>query len=107
MLLEYLIDNNNIDIESDQRRLVQSLILGEIKPAESKEFYYDSWIYQIVANKKNSIDVDKFDYLCRDAYHIGLQSSQVDYERIFSSVKITENNLCFNIKVNIKTIFYN
>ncbi len=66
---------------------------------ESREFYYDSWIYQIVANKKNSIDVDKFDYICRDSYHIGLQSANVDYERIFSSARIINNNLCFNIKV--------
>ena len=101
MLLEYLIDNNHIDIEPEQRKLVQSLILGEIKPSTSSEFYYDSWIYQIVANKKNSIDVDKFDYLCRDAYNVGLQSSHVDYERIFSTAKIIDNNLCFNIKVRL------
>jgi HD superfamily phosphohydrolase len=99
MLLEYLIDQNHIDIETEQRKLIQSLILGDIKPAESKEFYYDSWIYQIVANKKNSIDVDKFDYIRRDSYHIGLQSANVDYERIFNSAKIINNNLCFNIKV--------
>ncbi len=99
MLLEYLIDNNNIDIETEERKLIQSLILGEIKPCENKGLYYDSWIYQIVANKKNSIDVDKFDYICRDTYHIGLQSSGVDYDRIFNTAKIIDNNLCFSMKV--------
>jgi deoxynucleoside triphosphate triphosphohydrolase SAMHD1 len=29
------------------------------------------WIFDIVSNSRNSIDVDKFDYLARDAYHIG------------------------------------
>lgn len=100
MLLEYLIDNNSIDIETEQMKLIQSLILGEIKSCGNKEFYYDSWIYQIVANKKNSIDVDKFDYIRRDSYHIGLQSANVDYQRIFNSAKIIDNNLCFNIKVS-------
>ena len=35
-----------------------------------KNFYYES-----VSNKVNGIDVDKFDYLTRDAYHTGIRSS--------------------------------
>ncbi len=31
-------------------------------------------MYEIIANKKNSLDVDKLDYLQRDAKHLGLQS---------------------------------
>jgi HD superfamily phosphohydrolase len=30
------------------------------------------WMYEIIANKKNSLDVDKLDYLQRDAKHLGL-----------------------------------
>lgn len=30
------------------------------------------WMYEIIANKKNSLDVDKLDYLKRDAMHLGL-----------------------------------
>ena len=104
-MIEYLIDNNNIEIESDLKKLVKSLILGEIKSSSNIDCHYDSWIYQIVANKKNSIDVDKFDYLRRDSYHVGLNSGDVDFHRIFDSSKIIDNNLCFNIKVFIIIYF--
>lgn len=33
-----------------------------------------AWMFEIVANKVNSFDVDKLDYLCRDNYHVGLNS---------------------------------
>ena len=40
--------------------IISSLIRGK----EEKEIHIEHpWIYQIVANKRNSIDVDKFDYL--------------------------------------------
>ena len=106
-MFDYLIDNNAIDIDNYEKKLIQKLILGEITPSDRKEFYYEPWIFEIVANKKNSIDVDKFDYICRDSYHIGLQSAFVDYERIFKTSKIINNNLCFNIKndFNILSLF--
>lgn len=34
-----------------------------------------SFLYEIVANGRNSIDVDKFDYLARDTFNLGLKSS--------------------------------
>ena len=105
MLVKYLIDKNHIDIPTDQRKLIQSLIKGETQQSLNSEFYYEPWIYQIVSNKMNSIDVDKFDYLIRDVYHIGLQSSHVDYDRIFNSARIIDNNLCFNVKVLIIIYF--
>ena len=30
---------------------------------------------QIVANKRNEIDVDKFDYFARDCHHLGIPNS--------------------------------
>ncbi|OLY81415.1 Deoxynucleoside triphosphate triphosphohydrolase SAMHD1 [Smittium mucronatum] len=39
-----------------------------------------NFLFEIVANKKNGIDVDKFDYISRDCYHVGVKSSY-DYTR--------------------------
>lgn len=91
-----MIDNNYIDVNQEQMNLVKSLILGEVKSDDTKK-----WIYQIVANKKNSIDVDKFDYICRDSYHLGIKSASVDYDTIFRTSLVINDELCFDIKVLI------
>lgn len=66
MLLEDLVNDNNIpDISTDEVKLIKDLIAGEetdggggtgrrILGREGKRFLFD-----IVANKRNSIDVDK------------------------------------------------
>jgi HD superfamily phosphohydrolase len=104
-MFDYLIDNNNIDIENYEKVFIQRLIKGEITACDNSEYFYEPWIFEIVANKKNSIDVDKFDYICRDAYHIGLESSFVDYERIFKTSKIINNTLCYNVKNDFNLFF--
>jgi hypothetical protein len=57
-----MIDDNHIDVERDQVRLIQDII-GSYHPSagamaarscESRDF-----LYEIVANKRNGIDVDK------------------------------------------------
>eukprot|EP00955_Chlamydomonas_euryale_P067388 359832-Chlamydomonas_euryale.AAC.18 len=36
---------------------------------------HDAFLYEIVSNTVNNIDVDKFDYLARDSYHCGIRLS--------------------------------
>ena len=44
------------------------------------------WLYDIVANGRNGLDVDKFDYLERDSRYTGVKISS-DFERIRKSCK--------------------
>jgi HD superfamily phosphohydrolase len=92
MLFDYLLEDNYIDISDDDTKLIHRLIEGEEDNT--------NWIFQIVANKKNSIDVDKFDYIFRDSYHAGIKSITVDYDRIFNNATLINGNLCFKMKVN-------
>jgi HD superfamily phosphohydrolase len=50
----------------------------------------DNWLYQIVNNKINHIDVDKIDYILRDSYHIGLFHN--DFSRILTMIKVSYYN---------------
>lgn len=100
-MIDYMIDKYGIDIDAEQSFFIKNLILGgemSMNNKNDEEERTENWIYQIIANKKNSIDVDKFDYLKRDTYMIGLKSSKPDYHRIFKNARIINNDICFNIK---------
>ncbi|CAH6776898.1 deoxynucleoside triphosphate triphosphohydrolase SAMHD1 isoform X2 [Phodopus roborovskii] len=53
------------------------------RPAEK------SFLYEIVANKRNGIDVDKWDYFARDCHHLGIQNN-FDYKRFVTFVRVCE-----------------
>jgi len=67
------------------------MIQNMIEPVENMNSYQ----YQIIANKINSIDVDKFDYLLRDPYHLGFSYS-FDCNRLMNKSKIIDNTICYD-----------
>lgn len=56
-------------------------------------------MFEIVANKKNSLDVDKFDYLQRDAKNIGIKTVGFDYRRLITNSRVIGNHICYNQKI--------
>uniref|UniRef100_A0A7N6FKV2 HD/PDEase domain-containing protein n=1 Tax=Anabas testudineus TaxID=64144 RepID=A0A7N6FKV2_ANATE len=48
-----------------------------------------SFLYEIVANKINGVDVDKFDYFARDCHHLGMQNN-FDYRRFLKFARVCE-----------------
>ncbi|XP_072553050.1 deoxynucleoside triphosphate triphosphohydrolase SAMHD1-like [Salminus brasiliensis] len=48
-----------------------------------------SFLYEIVANKRNGIDVDKWDYFARDCHHLGIQNI-FDYRRFLKFARVCE-----------------
>lgn len=64
------------------------------------------FIYNIVSNPLNGIDVDKFDYIKRDTYNIGLSYS-FDYQRIFKYAKVINQTICYPLKMiyEIRSLF--
>jgi len=65
--------------------LIKSLITGH-RPDHSEHKHF---FYQIVANKSNNIDVDKFDYFVRDTHALGLRFP-FDYKRLMSLARVAE-----------------
>ncbi|XP_073325864.1 deoxynucleoside triphosphate triphosphohydrolase SAMHD1-like [Pagrus major] len=47
------------------------------------------FLYEIVSNKRNGIDVDKFDYFARDCHHLGMKNN-FDYRRFFHFARVCE-----------------
>ena len=84
MLLKHMIDQNYIDdIEKSDVDLIGKLINGDDNSIHREK----GWMFDIVANKRNSIDVDKFDYIMRDAHNTGLKSTFTEYTRVINGGK--------------------
>ena len=60
------------------------MITNMIEPCGDLRY---NFMYQIVANKICSIDVDKIDYIQRDSYHIGFGLSE-KYERLLTMCRV-------------------
>ncbi|ORZ14001.1 HD phosphohydrolase domain-containing protein [Absidia repens] len=105
MMLEYLIDDNNIDIDSQQTNLIKDLIAGT--PRSQSQYDDRGFLFDIVANKKNSVDVDKFDYIERDALNLGLRSS-FDTKRLLLYSRVVDNEICYHHKevYNLYELFH-
>ncbi|XP_078609444.1 deoxynucleoside triphosphate triphosphohydrolase SAMHD1-like isoform X3 [Branchiostoma floridae x Branchiostoma japonicum] len=46
-----------------------------------------SFLYEVVANKRNGIDVDKWDYFARDCHHLGI-SNKFDHMRFMKFARV-------------------
>jgi len=100
-MLRHLVNENHIDIETEDVEFIESLILGKPKPGE-KQFLFD-----IVANSRNSVDVDKFDYLKRDCFHCN-PSFYFDGNCLMESSRVIDDQICYNYKEwsNIYDMFH-
>lgn len=79
-MLDFIIDDNHLEaVSPDDVKRVKALITAAHEGAPSSQSLgLAPWLTDIVANGRNSIDVDKFDYLARDALYCGA------YECVFS-----------------------
>lgn len=57
----------------------------------------DDFMYQIICNEIDHIDVDKMDYLARDSYFTGM-FFKVDFDRFFSYSKVLDGRICYSKK---------
>jgi len=98
-LLNYLVETENIKLNKNQLKIIGDLI----NPKESNYSKWESkyqigkWIFQIISNPLNSIDVDKFDYLTRDTQSVGLKCG-FDFNRIINDAKVIDNKICYSLQ---------
>lgn len=105
-LLTMLTINNRIKaLSKSEIAFVGSCILGTLPPEDS---YHDRpYLFEIVCNSHCGVDVDKMDYLLRDAYHTGMHGFQSDYIIINAKVDPTTKHIAFahKTRIDIKDLF--
>ncbi|KAJ3988712.1 HD-domain/PDEase-like protein [Lentinula detonsa] len=94
MMLDYLIKEKEIDIPSDDIALIKALITGDPGKCRLKE---KQFLFDIVANKRNGFDVDKFDYIQRDSLAIG-DAIKLQISRLIKSARVIEDQICYEYK---------
>ncbi|CAL1701912.1 unnamed protein product [Somion occarium] len=95
MMFDDLIATNNLShsIDDTARTLIKDLIRGrrdENKAA--KPFLFD-----IVANNRNGLDVDKFDYIARDTRAVD-DRTFTSVSRLIHSARVIDDQICYDIK---------
>ena len=80
MLIDWLYEKNeekinqNTGLDKQDFNLIKDLIKGESRKY-SAHMPEKMFLFDIVANKRNSFDVDKLDYINRDLKHTQVNSS--------------------------------
>ncbi|KAF5353677.1 hypothetical protein D9758_008643 [Tetrapyrgos nigripes] len=98
-MFEYLVRENEIDISDVDKEFIKALIAGDWKRTpDEKRFLFD-----IVANKINGLDVDKFDYIARDSRMVG-DGVNINIGRIVKSARVIDDQICYDHK-DVNNIF--
>ncbi|XP_061359589.1 uncharacterized protein LOC133303657 [Gastrolobium bilobum] len=77
-MIDHIVDQHNIDVDAEL-----------LKKVKENKFLYD-----IVANGRNGIDVDKFDYIVRDSRACGL-GCNFQPERLMETMQVMDDEICY------------
>ncbi|CAN9515546.1 unnamed protein product [Ophioblennius macclurei] len=95
-MFDHLVEENGLEMETEYNLDGRDLtfIKEMMNPQKDQEPWPfkgrgedKSFLYEIVANKLNGLDVDKFDYLERDCLHVGLKTV-FDCRRFFLFARV-------------------
>ncbi|XP_059152303.1 deoxynucleoside triphosphate triphosphohydrolase SAMHD1-like [Physella acuta] len=106
----------NFGIDDDDIAFIEEQISGDSSYLEGEWKYKGrgkekAYLYEIVSNKRNGIDVDKFDYFARDCHHLGFKNN-FDYFRYMKFARVIEVDrqmqICIREKEmsNLYNMFY-
>ena len=90
LLLEQIIKENEIlstIINDAEISFMKNLISPETP-------LHNGFIYQIVSNSLNGLDVDKYDYIARDSNMLGI-SSKFMSQRLVEHIRVIDDTICY------------
>ena len=99
IILKNLIEKYEINISSDELIVIGDLINPKNNQYDNwkDEFKIGKWIFEIISNPRNNVDVDKFDYINRDNRAIGLKLD-VDFSRLILQPRVINDEICYPIQ---------
>jgi len=113
-LLKLLITKNKINLNAyfssdsgitgeEHLNFVEQLINGlkdnEPWPERNGRTEDKRFLFDIVSNSRNGIDVDKLDYLVRDAMATLGSTKALDIDRVIKNIRVVGKEICFQLKV--------
>ena len=108
ILLRQIITHKNLKFSESEIEFICKCIY----PNQDELLETDkSFLYEIVSNPFTGIDVDKFDYLKRDPYNLGLDY-HFNFERLLEEARVIDGHICFpkklaNSILNLFSVRYN
>ncbi|VFQ73539.1 unnamed protein product [Cuscuta campestris] len=96
-MIDHIVDGHHIDIDSEIIKRVKELILASSKYALPRSSREKQFLYDIVANGRNGIDVDKFDYIVRDSRACGL-GCNFQFQRLTETMRVMGDEICYRAK---------
>ena len=91
-ILYHLIKKYHISINDQDLNIICELI----NPKQFNLKY--QFLYQIINNTSNNVDVDKLDYIKRDIYNTGIKLD-FDYQRLLDNSRVINDNIVYSIRV--------
>uniref|UniRef100_A0A7N8WZ44 HD domain-containing protein n=1 Tax=Mastacembelus armatus TaxID=205130 RepID=A0A7N8WZ44_9TELE len=89
-MFDYLMEDDEVEEEMSEYHLTDqdvTFIKEMIDPKGRGQ--EKSFLYEIVSNSTNGVDVDKFDYFARDSHHLGIQNN-FDHRRFLEFARVCE-----------------
>ncbi|XP_074498627.1 deoxynucleoside triphosphate triphosphohydrolase SAMHD1-like [Sebastes fasciatus] len=102
-MFDHMVESNGLKVEMKKYLLelpkdtdfIKQMIEGLPERAQGQKWpgkgrdEEKSFLYEIVANNHNKIDVDKFDYFARDSYYLGIKVN-FDHHRFIKFARVCE-----------------
>lgn len=76
-------------IDINDKEFIKRLIIGSKDDASDGRDHEKRFLYEVVNNKTNGVDVDKWDYIVRDCHHLGI-GTDFDYNRMIESSRVID-----------------
>lgn len=93
MMFDDMMNQYDLDFPPKDVMFIKALIAGDRNRCSDEK----PFLFEIVANKRNGIDVDKFDYIARDTRAIG-DNQNLSLTRLINSARVVESQICYDIK---------